>query len=342
MSSRPSSLSFPFAEPPAFGETVEIAPGLLWARIPLPFRLDHVNIYLIEDQGGWAIFDTGIADDVTREAWTKLLAGRRVTRVIVSHFHPDHIGLAGWLCARHDAPLLTSQTTYLGCINISLRPDNDAADHYRAFYVGNGLPDDVTAQVTTRGHSYLRMVTDLPPTFARIVAGDDLVIGGRTFRAMSGEGHAPEQIMLWCAEEKLFLAADEVLEKITPNISVWAIDPTADPLGLFYRSLRQLKTDLPEDALALAGHRLPFVGVHRRCDELIAHHEERCGMIAAACRERPQSVSDLLPVVFPRVADPHQLGFAFSEVFAHVNRMLRDGRLIWADRSAGVARVAAA
>lgn len=328
-------LTFPFDAPPPTGEVAEVAPGILWTRIPLPFRLDHVNIYLIEDGDGWAVLDTGIADRQTREVWQALLAGplagRRLTRLIVTHFHPDHIGLAGWLCEQHGLPLLTSQTTYLSSINISLSPAALEAKPYRDFYRRHGMDDTTAALVATQGHSYLHMVAQLPPTFERVVAGDTLVIGGRRFEVLSGDGHAPEQLMFYLREENVFLAADQVLEKISPNVSVWAVDPDGDPLGLYLRSLAEIPRRIPSDALVLPGHRLPFYGLHARCRELSEHHEERCGLIATACGQAPKSVAELVPVVFRRPLDPHQLSFAFSEVHAHVNYMIRRGDLSWTD-----------
>lgn len=325
------TLGFPFAEPPAIGTVTEVAPGILWTRIPLPFRLNHVNIYLIEDQDGWAILDTGIGDEVTRAAWEALiagpLAGKRLTRLIVTHFHPDHIGLAGWLCERFDLPLLTSQTAYLGCLNVSLSPGALDAKPYHDFYARHGLDPVTTARVGSDGHRYLKMVTKLPPTFTRVVAGDTLTIGGRNFSVLSGDGHAPEQLMLHCRSENVFLSADQVIAKITPNVSVWAVDPEGDPLGLYLRSLASIARQIPADALVLPGHQMPFQGLHERCRELTAHHNDRCDRIVAACWHKPHSVADLVPVLFPRPLDPHQLGFAFSEVHAHVNYMLRSGKL---------------
>jgi glyoxylase-like metal-dependent hydrolase (beta-lactamase superfamily II) len=164
-------LVFPVAEAPAPGEVTEIAPGILWARIPLPFRLNHINVYLIEDGNGWAVLDTGIDNEATRAIWSTLvsgpLAGRPLTRLIVTHYHPDHIGLAGWLCERFDLPLLTSQTTYLGCLNISLSPGALDAKPYHDFYLRHGLDAATTQRVATQGHGYLKMVSGLPLTFRR-------------------------------------------------------------------------------------------------------------------------------------------------------------------------------
>jgi glyoxylase-like metal-dependent hydrolase (beta-lactamase superfamily II) len=339
-------LVFPMAEPPAPGGVVEVAPGILWARIPLPFRLNHINVYLIEDGKGWAVLDTGIGNDATRAIWDALtggpLAGRPLTRLIVTHYHPDHIGLAGWLCERHGLQLLTSQTSYLSCQNISLRPGALDAKPYRDFYLRHGLDAATTQRVATQGHNYLRMVSELPPTFMRLVAGDTLKIGGRSFDVLTGNGHAPEQVMLYCAADNIFLAADQVLAKITPNISVWAVDPEGDPLGLYIHSLTELRTDIPSDALVLPGHQLPFYGLHTRSRELIAHHETRCAAIAEACRAAPRSAAELVPVLFSRELDPHQMSFAFSEVQAHVNYMLRRGELAWVEGSDDIERVVAA
>lgn len=329
--SRVQRLEFPFPAPPATGEIQEVAPGIVWARIPLPFRLDHVNVYLIEDDGGWAILDTGIAHDDTKGAWDALftgpLAGWRITKVIVSHYHPDHIGLAGWLCERFGVQLLTSQTCYLGCINISLDPGALEAQHYREFYRQHGMSDETAKLVSTQGHAYLHMVMPLPLTFRRLVAGGVLVLGRRRFDVLSGDGHAPEQIMLYSAEDRVLLAADQVIAKISPNISVWAVEPDGDPLGLYLRSLAALERDLPEDTFVLPGHQLPFRGLHERCRDLADHHRKRCGLIAEACQTAQKSVAELVPVLFPGELDPHQLSFAFSETHAHVNYMIARGEL---------------
>jgi glyoxylase-like metal-dependent hydrolase (beta-lactamase superfamily II) len=339
-------LVFPFAAPPGRGEAFEVAPGILWARVPLPFRLDHVNVYFIDDGDGWAVVDTGIDNDNARLAWDALLAGplagRRLTRIIVTHMHPDHIGLAGWLTGEFDVPLLTSQTAYIECLNLSLAPGKLQAPVYRDFYLRNGLDEAATALIATMGHDYLGMVAPLPPTFDRLVAGDRLTIGGRNFDVLAGDGHAPEQLMLYNAEERLFLAADQALAKISPNVSVSAMSPRDDPLGLYLRSLGALKAGLPADSLVLPGHQLPFYGLHERVDELAAHHESRCEALLRACREKPHRPAELLPVLFTRKLDPHQMGFAFSELLAHVNYLLDRGVLKWIERDRGRSRLAAA
>ncbi len=327
-----TELTYPFPTPPAPDGALEVAPGILWVRLALPFRLDHVNVYLIEDGSGWAVLDTGIDNAATRSAWDGLLdgplRGRALTRTLVTHYHPDHIGLAGWLCERFDLPLLMSQTEYLVSLSIHLDPGALNSEPYLSFYRSHGLDADTTLRLLTGGHRYLRMISGLPRTFRRLIAGEMLRVGPRTFEVLSGGGHAPEQVMLYCRAENLLLCADQVLARISPNISVQAMDPEGDPLGIYLRSLTSLQRDIPQDVLVLPGHGLPFIGLHARIDELRRHHEARCLAIAQACREGPRTAADLVPVVFRRaIDDPHQMGFAFSEVLAHVNYMLWEHRL---------------
>jgi glyoxylase-like metal-dependent hydrolase (beta-lactamase superfamily II) len=324
-------LTYPRDVPPAAGAVTEIAPGILWFRLALPFLLDHVNIYLIEDQKGWTLIDTGLGDRSTQRAWEQLLAGplkaRPITRIIVTHFHPDHVGSAGWLLKRFEVPLCMSATEYLLSLNMHLDPGALEAEHYRKFYRNHGLDLATTQNVVTKGHEYLRIVSGLPKTYRRLVAGDLLSIGGRQFEVMTGGGHSPEQIMLLGRTDKVFFAADQVLAKITPNVSVAAVDPEGDPLGIYLRSLRALKEAIEDDVLVLPGHQLPFRGLGARASQLERHHLLRCEAIAQACRAAPCSAAELIPAIFERALDAHQMGFAFSEVLAHVNYMLRRGEL---------------
>jgi len=338
----PETLEFPFSAPPKPNEVVELRPGIFWARLALPFRLDHVNIYLIEDGGGLALIDTGIDNQASRAAWEALiagpLAGRKLTRVIATHFHPDHIGLAGWLCERFDLQLAMSQTEYLIALNIRLDPQGLRSEPYRSFYRAHGLGPEATEILLSNGLQYLRMVSPPPRTFLRLIAEERVRVGGREFEVMTGGGHSPEQVMLYSATDNLILCGDQVMAKISPNVSVEAMDPDGDPLGIYLRSLEKLKAALPEDVFALPGHNLPFVGLRTRAVELIAHHEARCSAIFEACKLGPQTAADLVPVIFGRnIDDPHQLVFAFGEALAHVNAMIRAGRLRAVNTARGVA-----
>jgi glyoxylase-like metal-dependent hydrolase (beta-lactamase superfamily II) len=321
------AVAFPFDTKPVEGEVIEVAPGILWTRFSLPFLLNHVNVYLIEDHGGWAAVDTGLGTDQTKAAWDALLAGplrgARLSRIICTHFHPDHIGLVGWLTERFGIELHMPRTEYLQSLAIQHR----AFAANRNFYETHGLSAEATDTVTTRGHFYLRQVTGLPTQFNRLHAGGAIRIGGRDFAVLTGGGHAPEQAMLHCAADNIFLSADQVLTRISPNISVDAMEPESDPLGEYLASLASLRNTIPADVLVLPGHHVPFTGLHARAAELAQHHAERCGMIADACRAAPHSAAELVPVVFKRALDAHQTSFAFSEIVAHVNYMRNRGEL---------------
>jgi len=342
MDSAAPSLVFPHAHPPAPGTVTQITQGVLWFRLPLPYRLDHVNIYLIEDTGGWAVLDTGLATPDCRAAWDAILAGplagQRLTQMIVTHYHPDHVGLAGWLGKRFGLPLSMPRPEYLFSLALQYAPGDLGADTYRPFYHRHGLAPEVAELVLHRGHEYLHRTTGVPTTYHRIQNGDTLSVGERIFQVLTGGGHALEQAMLVRPEEQLFFAADQVIARISPNVSVHAMEPDLDALGIYLRSLRGLREAVPADVLVLPGHGLPFYGLHTRVGELIEHHAQRCGMIADACRQRPLSVAELVPLIFQRELDEHQTGFAFGEVLAHVNHMLGGGELELETDAAGTDR----
>jgi glyoxylase-like metal-dependent hydrolase (beta-lactamase superfamily II) len=336
-----TQIAFPYPEPPGPGQVMEVAPGILWARFALPFRLNHVNVYFIRDQDGWVAVDTGVADDTTRAAWDALLAGplagAGLSALVVTHYHPDHVGLAGWLTARFGIPLHMPRTEFLFSAAIT----HKALGTNPEFYESHGLSAEAVHRVTGKGQGYLRMTTGLPSHFRRLLHGGRLAIGGRVFEVLTGGGHAPEQAMLYCAADRIFLSADQVLTKISPNISTEATEPEANPLGEFLESLASLGQTIPHDVLVLPGHHVPFTGLPVRIAELAAHHEGRCALIAAACRVAPRSAADLVPVVFERALDPQQMSFAFHEVVAHINYMRARGELRQARGTDGILRLQA-
>jgi glyoxylase-like metal-dependent hydrolase (beta-lactamase superfamily II) len=336
------ALVFPHTEPPGPGRLIEIAPGVQWFRLPLPYRLDHVNIYLIENDDGWTVLDTGLGTDACRTAWEAVLSGQmrgqRLTEMIVTHFHPDHVGLAGWLAERFGLSLSMPRPEYLYSLALQYAPGDLGADTHRPFYRRHGLSQEVTEAVLSRGHEYLRRTTGVPSTYHRIRHGDDLSVGARVFQVITGGGHALEQAMLNRQEERLFFAADQVIARISPNVSVYAMEPDLDALGIYLRSLSGLRDLVAEDVLVLPGHGLPFYGLHTRINELIEHHEQRCGAIAEACKLQALSVAELVPCVFQRELDEHQTGFAFGEVLAHVNHMLGRDQLVLETRGDAVDR----
>ncbi len=339
-------LVYPHPVTPKPGELTEVAPGILWLRLALPFQLNHVNIYLIEHEGGWAVVDTGIGTDQTKATWDAVFAGplkgAKITRLIVTHSHPDHIGLAGWLAERFKCPLTMTQTEYFhGLFHQTRRTEIQVQDQAE-FYRIHGIGEEGINALLGRGSNYLTRTTGLPPSFFRAKDGDTLSVGARSFEVLTGGGHALEQMMLLSRADKLFLSADQVLSKISPNVSVWAMEPDANSLGLYIASLQRLARDIPDDVLVLPGHGVPFFGVKTRIQQLLDHHVERCGMIATAAREKPLTASDMVPLIFHRPLDAHQAGFATGEVIAHINYMLSRGELTRETQKDGVMRFKAA
>jgi glyoxylase-like metal-dependent hydrolase (beta-lactamase superfamily II) len=323
---RPSPLTYPFAEPPEPGTVPEVAPGIRWLRLPLPYRLDHVNVYLIRNGDGWTALDTGLGTRDCKDAWDAALAGplagQPLKSLIVSHYHPDHVGLAGWLAERFGLKMAMPRPEYLHSAMIQYAPADLGEAVFRPFYQRHGLSAEATEIILTRGHEYLRRTTGVPASYHRIKHGDTLDVGERPFQVLTGGGHSLEQAMLYRPEERLFLSADQVIARISPNVSVHPMEPDLDALGIYLESLRAIKASVDPDVLVLPGHGLPFHGLHGRVDELIAHHGQRCAEIAVACREQPLSVAEIVPVLFNRPLDAHQTGFAFGEVLAHVNHMV--------------------
>ncbi|MFL5266640.1 MAG: MBL fold metallo-hydrolase [Stellaceae bacterium] len=322
-------LQFPVAAPPPPGETLPIAPGVQWLRMPLPFALDHINLWLLEDREGWTIVDTGYASARSKDLWERIfaerLAGLPVTRVIVTHYHPDHVGLAGWLTERWQVPLWITEKEWLFA-RVMSRVAEDFAPLRRDFARRAGLDDAAVELFGERENSYRRGVPTVPASYRRLADRMVIEIGGRQWQVVVGEGHAPELACLYCAETGVLIAGDQVLPKISPNISVQAHEPDGDPLALYLSSLHKLREAVPPETLVLPSHNLPFLGLHARLDGLAAHHNVRCEEVTAAC-ETPKTAVDLLPVLFRRPLDRHQMGFALGEALAHLHYLMYQGAL---------------
>jgi len=323
-------LDHPWTTPPLPGEALAVAPGVAWVRMPLPFQLDHINLWLLDDGAGLSVVDTGVGLDDTRAAWERLLAGhaagRPLTRVVVSHFHPDHMGNADWLARRSGCDVWTTQGEWFAAQYARrTRDERDLEarlDHYRR----NGAGEEALARLRARGNHYPGLVPSVPPRFRGLLDGDALAIGGRRWHVVTTHGHSPEHACLWCPEAGVLIAGDQVLPKITTNVSVWAEQPLADPLRLYLRSLDRFR-DLPADALVLPSHGLPFRGLHERIAALRDHHATRLGETLDALTE-PRSAAELIPVLFRRALDTHQLGFAMGEALAHLHHLEAEGRAV--------------
>ena len=341
-----AALRFPHAAPPEPGTLAEAAPGVHWLRMPLPFALDHINLWLLADGDGWTIVDSGLNTPVTIELWERIFAkgldGKSVTRLIVTHFHPDHMGLAGWLTQRWQIPLWCSETEWLSARMLTADHDDEAfgADQM-PFYRHAGLDEAAVQMLGARGNQYAKRVGPIPREFHRIADGMTIAIGGRSWRVIVGRGHAPEHVCLHCPELDLFIAGDQVLPKISPNVSVWPNEPDADPLASYLESLEVLRRAVPADVLVLPSHNLPFYGLDIRIDQLAAHHAERLVEIETACAAS-HSAMEIVPLLFRRALDAQQLAFAIGEALAHLNHLVAAGRLTRRSREDGVQLFSAA
>ena len=334
------ALSFPLGDTlPALGEALTVAPGILWIRMQLPFALDHINLWLLEDteetatgvRHGWTAVDCGVCNTVTQDAWEQVFAGPMkglpILRVLVTHMHPDHMGLAHWLCAKFNAPLLISATEYQSATLASNGTSNFGGVGTQQFFTANGWtnPED-QAKVNERVFYYNKMVPSVPETYRRLMDGQLVKIGAYTWRCISGFGHSPEHIALYSEDAQVLISGDMVLPKISTNVSVYTQEPEANSLSLFLNSLKKF-ANLPADTLVLPSHGRVFRGLHTRIAQLVHHHEERLVDVLAACQDKPASAHDMLTVIFRRPLDFHQTTFAMGESVAHLHALWYDGKM---------------
>mgnify|MGYP001428332544 CR=1 FL=1 len=324
----PTAVRYPFAdEIPAPGAAIEVAPGVRWIRMPLPFALDHINLWLLEDGDGWTIVDTGYGSEATRELWERVLAGpmggRPVSRIVVTHYHPDHVGNAAWLEARTNAPVWMTSAEFLS----AHAARDDAAGFDRAtgidFFGRNGLDVSAIPEKARTGNFYRRGVPELPRRYRRLMHDDTLRIGAHDWRVICVFGHAPEHAALHCPSLGLLISGDQVLPRITTNVGVWGNQPEADPLRLFLASFARF-AGIPAGTRVLPSHDRVFEGLHPRIRELRAHHAERLERLAGACAS-PVTAFEVLPVLFSRKLDEHQMGFAMGEAIAHLHYLESEG-----------------
>ena len=324
-------LEFPFKTVPEPTEPITVADGILWIRLPLPFALDHVNVWLIEDGDGWMLVDTGIATDHLKGIWDALLkdgalSGHKITRVLATHFHPDHIGLAGWLCARFETDLLAPRTEWQKARLLSTDNSDRLAAGVTNFYRKLGVEAEDLIRISERGNIYARRVSPIPLSHERLIDGEALNIGGSNWQIIMTPGHAPEMACLYNAERNILIAADHILPEISPNVSIWPDEPLANPLREFRQSLQKIRDQVPEDCFVLPSHGRPFLGLHERIDWLDAHHVDRLAETLAICQS-PVTGKQVMTEMFKRKLDPHQWGFAMGEALAHVNYLIAENRI---------------
>ena len=314
---------------PAPAELREVAPGVYWHRMPLPFKLDHINLWLIEDGDGWTAVDTGINRPEVMDAWERIftarLGDRPLRRVIVTHFHPDHVGLAGWLQKRTGAEIWMPLAEWAFARMLTLDQSDETHTTNVAFYRAAGFNPDQLAAAGSRRGRYADSVSPIPLTFRRYRESETIPIGAHGWRVIVGLGHSPEHACLWCEDLRVLISGDQILPRISPNIAVWPHEPDANPLALYLDSLGKFR-DLPDEALVLPSHDRPFRGLAWRLDELADHHHVRLKRTWEACAT-PSTGADVLRRLFTRELDSHQLMFAIGESLAHLHFLTGVGAL---------------
>ncbi len=348
------ALTFPFPEPPAPGESLEVLPGIHWVRLPLPLKLDHVNVWALEDGEGLTIIDTGLADAQTQDLLRRVratLPRRPLRRILVTHHHPDHSGLADRLCAEHGAELLMSSQAHEAGLVLQHRQKGTDAVATAARLAKHGLPPQAQRALIEGEHEFEQLKPGIPPDFTPLEEGDTVTIGDYSYRVIFGQGHAPDHVCLYCAggaggadeagartrgAAGFLISGDMLLPDISTHVGSPATWLPGNPVEQFQKSVRRL-AELPDDTLVLPSHGVPFLGLRERVAELEAHHEQRCRTIAAVLDE-PRSAAELLEVVFQRELDALQLMLAMNEAIAHLEYMADRGQVERLEGDDGIIR----
>ena len=318
-------LTFAFTEAPADGTRTQIVPGIDWIRQSLPFALDHVNCWYLHGEGESCFVDTGVNTEATLDSWEQIFKDTgKPQKLLVTHFHPDHSGLAGWF-AKDGCEVLSSEIEWGIVQSLNAIEDTPYQDYYAQWYAQNGVAQSYIDVVYKLGNTYKSKTLAPPQSVGYLRHGDVVELGGRSFQVMTGQGHSPDMLMLYSAQDSLLIAADQILPTITPNVSLMPNTPDPNPLRSFLSSIERLR-ELPEETLVLPSHGLPFTGLHQRIDYLAEHHQLRLNEIEQALKQE-QHAAALFPVLFKRKLDNQQLSFALGETLAHVTYLASQSRV---------------
>ncbi len=328
-----SQLQYPFDSKPAAGASLPVADGVHWLRMPLPFSLNHINLWMIEDGDGLALVDTGLRGETTRELWRSVLeqhAPRRPSKLLITHMHPDHAGSGGWLCEEYGLTLHMTRLEYLTCRTLAadIAPPPPAAT---AYFRSAGMDEQQLAQYAKMFGSFGRGCDTLPASFKRLTAGDMLILGDQSWEVVGGNGHSPEHACFFNPQINTVISGDQLLPSISSNVSVWPTEPEANPLSDWLASCQHLIDVLPEDVLVLPSHGKPFRGAHSRARQLIAEHLGGLEKLRDLCRD-PRRAIDVFPALFKARVPKDEFVMAIGESVAHLNYLIaRDEMRSWLD-----------
>ncbi len=320
-------MHYPDLPLPNEGHWTQVASGIYWVRMPLPFELDHINLYLLEDSSGWYIVDTGLGTNKTKGLWDQIIEqlDKPVIGIVVTHLHPDHIGLAGWLTEKYNVPLYMSQLEYFMARSLVAGRNGASSLPDKTYFERAGLPPEHIEMLTSGGKGFGSVVSPVPVAYQRLRQNACLTINGNTWKVMIGRGHSPEHVCLYCEQLNVLISGDHILPSITPNIGVYSTEPEGNTLKDYLETL-PVFAELPSETLVLPAHKQPFIGIQQRVSELINHHHEQLHCLVEAC-DKPSCVKSLLPVLFKRELNVRTQMFAIAECMSHLNYLLGEEKL---------------
>lgn len=324
-----AEIRYPWPQAPEGSTPIEVARGILWFRFPLPMRLDHINVYVLDDGDSWTVVDTGFFNPRGRSLWQEVLngplAGKPVRRVVVTHHHPDHIGMAGWFQKEHGAELVTSRTAWLLARMLTLDVQDRPTEESLTYFQRAGMhPEILEERRNERPMNYSDMVAPMPLGFIRIQEGETIDMGGRTWDIRFGNGHAPDHATFWSQDGEVVLCGDQLLASISPNLGVYATEPEADPVGEWLESCERFMPFATDAQVVLPGHKLPYTGLPRRVSQLIDNHHSALERLRKFLTE-PRTAVECFPPLYMKSIGAGEYGLAMVEAVGHLNHLYKEG-----------------
>ena len=321
-------LNFPIDDIPKNGESLKIADGLTWVRMPLPMSLNHINLWLIGENNDQTLVDTGMHLPEVVEKWTALINKESfsIKRVFITHMHPDHVGMGGWFVDQHNCEFMMSRTDYLQCRVLSADKTGNVPQVAIDFYKKAGMKEEALERYVSRFGFFGSIIYPLPSSYQRVKDGDIFNFGEREWKVLEGSGHTMEHLCLYSLDEEYLISGDQILPTISSHVGVFPTEPEANPLEDWINSCKRLKSQVNEEVLVLPAHGRPFIGAHKRLDALINLHEANLESLHDLLKE-PRKATETFSVLFNREIDENNFLMALGESLAHLNCLEHRGSI---------------